>query len=118
MDGEQSTRGTVAAFKERQFRVFYRKVQKLLTTEHTAKMRPLLRSFIVSSMNSRNRQHVWTWLFCPLLFWLHLLKKGRRTPAPRAEGTSNRPNWLKFTLFPCTVPTQPKIGMLYAMKTM
>lgn len=40
----------------------------------------------------QNRHRVWTWLFCALLFWLHQ--------------------------FACTVPTQPKIGMLCAIKTM
>ena len=81
-------------------------------------MRPSLRSFIVSSMNSRNRHRVWPWLFCALPFWFRLRKKGRRTPAPRAQGTCSRQNWLRFTQFPCTVPTQPKIGMLCPMKTM
>ena len=42
-------------------------------------MRPSLRSFIVNSMNSRNRHRV--------LAQIHLRKKGRRTPAPRAQGT-------------------------------
>jgi hypothetical protein len=41
-------------------------------------MRPSLRSFIVNSMNSRNRHRV--------LAQIHLRKKGRRTPAPRAQG--------------------------------
>jgi hypothetical protein len=50
-----------------------------LFTEHAAEMRPSLRSFIVSSMNSRNRHRV--------LAQIHLRKKGRRTPAPRAQGT-------------------------------
>jgi hypothetical protein len=31
---------------------------------------PLLQSFIVSSMNSRDRHRVWVWLVCGLLFWL------------------------------------------------
>ena len=44
-----------------------------------ALMRPSLRSFIVSSMNSRNRHRV--------LAQIYLRKKGRRTPAPRAQGT-------------------------------
>ncbi|MGB0082217.1 MAG: hypothetical protein WBP90_11900, partial [Terracidiphilus sp.] len=83
-------------------------------TEPAAKMRPLLRSFIVSSMNSRNRHRFWSWLFCALLFWLHLRKKGRRTSAPRSQGTCSRQNWLKFAQLPCTVPTQPNIGMLCA----
>ena len=60
----------------------------------------------------------WTCLFCALLFWLHLRKKGRRPPAPRAQGTRSRQNWLKSTQLACTVLTQPKIGMLCAMKTM
>src|ERR1035438_4374153 len=42
-------------------------------------MRPSLRSFIVNSMNSRNRHRV--------LAQIHLRKKRRRTPAPRAQGT-------------------------------
>ncbi len=35
-----------------------------------AEVRALLRSFIVESMNSRNRHRVWAWLLCALLFWL------------------------------------------------
>ena len=33
-------------------------------------VRALPQSFIVRSMNSRNRNRVWAWLLCALLFWL------------------------------------------------
>ena len=45
-------------------------MSSLLATEHSLEMRPLLRSSIVSSMNSRNRHRVWALLLCALLFWL------------------------------------------------
>ena len=38
--------------------------------------------------------------------------------ARHAQETQKALYWLKFAQFPCTVPTQPKIGMLCAMKTM
>jgi hypothetical protein len=38
-------------------------------------------------------------------------------PVPRAQGICGSENWLKFARFACTVPTQPKIGTLSAIKT-
>jgi hypothetical protein len=42
----------------------------LSATEHAAEMHALLGSFIVGTMNGRNRHRVWAWLLCALLFWL------------------------------------------------
>jgi len=68
-----------------------------LFTEHAAEMRPSLRSFIVSSMYSRNRHRV--------LAQIHLRKKGRRTRLLMPKG----PVAAKLTeiaQLSCTVPTQ------------
>jgi hypothetical protein len=48
---------------------YHHSFSSLLATKH-AEMQPLLRSFIVSGMNGRNRHRVWAWLLCALLFWL------------------------------------------------
>jgi hypothetical protein len=40
------------------------------TYDPTSAMRALLRSFIVSGMNSGKRHRVWAWLLCALLFCL------------------------------------------------
>ena len=79
-----------------------------LFTEHAAEMRPSLRSFIVSSMYSRNRHRV--------LAQIHLRKKGRRTRLLMPKG----PVAAKLTeiaQLSCTVPTRQKYMELYSFES-
>lgn len=44
-------------------------------------------------------------------------EEGAMHPCSSCPRNMEQPDWLKFTQFSCTVPTQPKTGILSAIKT-